>query len=322
MWGRAEKKWMGEMGKRKPERKKAEKMRVRCVSTTTSDEKARVRGVGELVDAVRAYVGGTETTKVEVEGGPGVEEVVAALKEAKVVASAGGRETRGRRNGLDVVAVVKGVEGDVQFVWRVQVVAKVAADEEVEIAGRVWKRRNLRATEYNDGAKIARALTVRDFVAMSRLKTPAYFMDEKSGNVYYNRHVDVSERGVSPAGWGLPTNTDVWELVMHYDAYGALNSGRYNGPAAAALTDPKGDFKAEMTGYITVPDGSGDAELAGYGDGERVARLWNRGQSDVWWDQKGGSGCFEVGTELYYRDEWNGSHQYEGNAIRLLKKRP
>jgi hypothetical protein len=122
---------------------------------------------------------------------------------------------------------------------------------EVTINGRVWKRRNLRVTEYKDGTPIQRASTVQEFTDMSNRKEPAYFIDEKSGSMYYNRHVDVSESGVSPAGWGLPTAADVEELWEHYWGRYYEDEGHYGwyGPdAAAALTDPKGDFKYKEKG--------------------------------------------------------------------------
>jgi hypothetical protein len=100
-------------------------MRERCVRTTTSDERAVGGGVEELVGAVRRYVEG-KTTEVRVEGGRGVEEVVAKLNEANVEASAGRMETRGGRNGLEVVVrVVTEGKGEAKFVGRVEVVGKV-----------------------------------------------------------------------------------------------------------------------------------------------------------------------------------------------------
>ncbi len=102
------------------------KMRVRCERTWSSDESARGRGVDELVEAVRRYVEG-KTTNVEVEGNGGdVGEVVEGLRKAKVVASEGRRETRGRMNGLDVVVrVVTEGKGEAKFVGRVEVVPRV-----------------------------------------------------------------------------------------------------------------------------------------------------------------------------------------------------
>ncbi len=303
-----------------------------CVSTS---ESALWELVDKLAGDVRACVDGKDVTKVEVDGSAGVRYVVDALRTLNVPnVTATGRGTENRKeNGLDVVVVVR--EGPWQkeaatFVARVDVVPRRVGDGgEVEIAGRVWKRRNLRATKYKDETNIARAPTVQAFVAMSKSKTPAYFIDEKSGNMYYNRHVDVSESGVSPAGWGLPTDAEVRELVMHYnDDPSAFSDGdeSYCGPAAAALTDRKGDFKAEMTGHITERGGRAELVYTDRGvDGARslrAASFWNRGKSDVWWAGDGGSGCFDVNEEgVYMLDEWYGPHQYEGNAIRLLKKK-
>jgi hypothetical protein len=298
--------------------------------SVSTSESALWERVHKLAGDVKACVDGRDGTKVEVDGSAGVRDVVDALRTLNVpnvTATWRGTENR-KENGLDVVVVVEGPwpKETVRFVARVDVVPRRVEDDggEVEIAGRVWKRRNLRATKYKDGTtNIARAPTVQAFVDMSKSKTPAYFIDERSGNMYYNRHVDVSESGVSPAGWGLPTDADVRELVMHYheDPSSAFyNGGRsYYGPAAAALTDRKGDFKAEMTGYITERGELAYTDRYGLAG---VASLWNRGKSDVWWAGDGGSGCFEVTKEgVDMRDEWYGPHQYEGNAIRLLKKK-
>jgi hypothetical protein len=130
-------------------------MRVRCVRTWSSDERAVGGGVEELVDGVSAYVGGTETTKVEVEGGLGVEVVVEGLKEAKVVASAGRRETRGGRKGLDVVVrVVRDGEGEVKFVGRVEVVPRVVRVVVMSERERAVRKARVEFTQNGNEVKI------------------------------------------------------------------------------------------------------------------------------------------------------------------------
>jgi hypothetical protein len=176
-------------------------MRVRCTSTTTTDEKAVGGGVEELVGAVRAYVKGGETTKVE--GGRGVDEVVAALKEAKVEASAGRRETRGRWNGLDVVVRVAREGVEVQVVSRVEVVPRVVVAEygvEVEIAGRVWMAENW---DGDMGGAIKRAQSDEEWKQADENMVPAWcYHDQNPGNArgwgkLYNKHV---VKGVLPVG--------------------------------------------------------------------------------------------------------------------------
>ena len=127
--------------------------RVRCTSTTTTDEKAVGGGVEELVGAVRAYVKGGETTKVE--GGRGVEEVVAKLKEANVEASAGRMETRGGRNGLEVVVrVVTEGKGEAKFVGRVEVVPRVVRVVVMSERERAVRKARVEFTQNGNEVKI------------------------------------------------------------------------------------------------------------------------------------------------------------------------
>jgi hypothetical protein len=119
------------------EKESEKKMRERCERTWSSDEREVVRGVKELVGAVRRYVEGKGVgVQLVVEGGKGVEEVVAKLKEAKVDARAGRRETRGARKGVDVVVgVVRDGKGEAKFVSRVEVVPRVVVPAVTEIGG-------------------------------------------------------------------------------------------------------------------------------------------------------------------------------------------
>ncbi len=329
------KKGMGVEGK--PQRKEGRnwkrtprKMRARCVSTTTSDESAVGGGVEELVDAVRTYVEG-KTTEVRVEGGRGVEEAVAGLKEAKVVASAGRRETRGVRKGVDVVVrVVTEGKGDVRFVGRVEVVPKVipAAEYdggEVEIAGRVWKRRNLRATKYKDGTEVERALTAELFLELTQAKKAAYYkVDEESGNLY-NGYVDVSADGLSPSDeWEVASGTELAALYDYYYALTTHGEGDRDGKTVELMTaaGPVG-FQAELWGEMS------EGNWVHYGHGA-VGSWWVRGTAsgvgELGWWVDFQSGVFSIMKKIGDAAagyEWRHGvvRLYGGFAMRLIKKR-
>ena len=142
----------------------AREQRTWCVSTS---EGARLEQVRKLVRDVSAFVDGKAGTKVEVVSGGDVRDVVEALKNVNgptVTATRRGAEKE--KGGLDVEVVVReGPKEAAKFVARVDVVPRrvVCEDDggEVEIAGRVWKRRNLRATKYKDETEIERAQTGR-----------------------------------------------------------------------------------------------------------------------------------------------------------------
>jgi hypothetical protein len=235
-----------------------------------------------------------------------------------------GEGVQGGITGLKVVGREES-EGEMEVV-RVESARGVSLVEprdggEVTINGREWKRRNLRVTEYKDGTPIRRASTEGEFIELSKSKTPAYFcVDERSGYLY-NRY--VSESGVSPEGWGLPTIADVFELWKHHDIDAELIPQHAGGDviigssdeakAAEALMDPQGDFKAEMTGFVTE-----QSEVVGRGD---IASMWNRGEGG-WWFGDGGSGCVDIQSGgISNKNEWYEGHQYEGNGIRLVKRR-
>jgi uncharacterized protein (TIGR02145 family) len=204
------------------EKESEKKMRERCERTWSSDERAVGGGVKELVDAVRRYVEGKGVgVQLVVEGGLGVEEVVAGLREAKVVASAGRRETRGVRKGVDVVVgVVTEGKGEVKFVSRVEVVPRVVVPAVTEIGGlrvvrigaQTWTAANVALGEDADEV---RGETWPDRGAAVPRHAWCYYDNDKKNEMYgrlYTRS-DLYRRTICPRLWRIPQTGD-WVTLL------------------------------------------------------------------------------------------------------------
>ncbi len=157
---------------------------------------------------------------------------------------------------------------------------------EVEIAGRVWKRRNLRATKYKDRTEVERALTAERFLDLTRAKKAAYYkIDEECGNLY-NGYVDVSADGLSPSDeWEVASGSEPNALYDYYYALTTHGEGDRDGKTVELMTaaSPVG-FQAELGGEMSEGNG---VEYAHYGHGA-VGSWWLRGtESGVgelgWW---------------------------------------
>ncbi len=185
----------------------------------------------ELVEAVRRYVEGKGVgVQLVVEGGRGVEEVVAGLKEAKVAAKVGRMETRSGKGLNVVVRVGKEGKGEAKFVGRVEVVERVevrCGDTELKAAdlGELglsveWADRNLDVRRMRNGDVIREAKSNEEWksrVGNGETVWCHYGGDKENckkwGKLYYAAKREELEMLV-PEKWRIATIENWKELLM------------------------------------------------------------------------------------------------------------
>ena len=90
----------------------------------------------------------------------------------------------------------------------------------VKIGDQVWMSENLDVTKFQNGDVIPQAVTDSAWARAGRLKQPAWcFYDNDSSNRknygrLYNWYAIIDKRGLAPAGWHIPTESD-WNKLKN-----------------------------------------------------------------------------------------------------------
>ncbi len=92
------------------------------------------------------------------------------------------------------------------------------AQNSVKIGRLVWMTQNLNVSTFRNGEKIPEANSKEEWLNAVKTKKPAYCykdFDSKNGAKYgklYNYYAVEDPRGLSPAGWAIPREDDVYDL--------------------------------------------------------------------------------------------------------------
>jgi len=70
---------------------------------------------------------------------------------------------------------------------------------------------NLSVTHYQNGDRIAEALTPEQWVEYGENKLPAFMRN--GDNFYYNHYAVADRRGLAPEGWRIPTEEDMNYII-------------------------------------------------------------------------------------------------------------
>jgi uncharacterized protein (TIGR02145 family) len=91
----------------------------------------------------------------------------------------------------------------------------------VKIGSQIWSTENLNVDRFRNGDPIPEAKTKEEWRRAGENKQPAwcyYVNDPKNGEQYgklYNWYAVNDPRGLAPAGWHIPTDTE-WETLENY----------------------------------------------------------------------------------------------------------
>lgn len=92
----------------------------------------------------------------------------------------------------------------------------------LEIGTQTWMAENLQVTRFKNGAFILKATSAKEWADAYRQGKPAwcYYSFNEKLSAYgklYNWHTIVSQNGLAPDGWRIPSDTDWQVLVSNFN---------------------------------------------------------------------------------------------------------
>lgn len=174
----------------------------------------------------------------------------------------------------------------------------------VTIGSQVWMAANLDVATFRNGDPIPEAKSKEDWLAAYGSESPAwcyYNNDPKNGQKYgrlYNWYAVNDPRGIAPAGWHVPTDSEWRELIA---TYGGMSSAYSK-------------LKAS-DGFAALAAGARDFKTAVFHAQDNITFWWSASKNDKWnaWYHAMHFGYKQVGRD-------NGGMN-AGHSVRLLKNK-
>ena len=129
----------------------------------------------------------------------------------------------------------------------------------VVIGSQIWSKFNLDVTTYSDGTPIPQ---VSNPVEWSNLTTGAwcyYNNDPANGVVYgklYNWYAVHDSRGLAPAGWHIPTDTE-WSDLATFLGGEIIAGSKLKEDSTTSTWDVSTNYATNQSGFTAVPAGTG-----------------------------------------------------------------
>ena len=126
----------------------------------------------------------------------------------------------------------------------------------VKIGNQVWTNENLNVNHFRNGDVITESKTAEEWMAAGNAKRPAwcyYDNDPKNGDKYgklYNWYAVNDKRGLAPAGWHVPSDSE-WTILSTY-----LGGEDAPGNKMKSTSDWRGDNNGtNSSGFSGLPGG-------------------------------------------------------------------
>jgi uncharacterized protein (TIGR02145 family) len=152
----------------------------------------------------------------------------------------------------------------------------------VSIIGQVWMAENLKTTKYVNGDPIP---NVTDSLLWISLATGAYCNynnDTSYVNTYgrlYNWYAVNENRRLAPAGWHLPTSSELITLISNLGG-AEFAGGKIKEVGLTHWADPN-DGATNESGYTALPGGFRNPD-AGFFDIGFSSIWWSASENDAW----------------------------------------
>jgi uncharacterized protein (TIGR02145 family) len=183
----------------------------------------------------------------------------------------------------------------------------------VSIGTQVWMTKNLDVSTFRNGDPIPQAKTNKEWVKAGKNKQPAwcyYKNKKKNGKKYgklYNWHAVNDPRGLAPAGYHIPSDTE-WTILSDY----------LGGDAVA------GSKMKSTSGWAKNGNGTNSSGFSGLPGGDRNGNgnFGSSGNDGYWWSST------EYDTDFAYSRPLNhssgslnryGSSKEGGLSVRCLR---
>jgi uncharacterized protein (TIGR02145 family) len=191
---------------------------------------------------------------------------------------------------------------------------KEAASKEVTISKQVWMTTNLNVDKFRNGDKIPQAKTAEEWKKAGESGQPAwcYFNNDKSkGTKYgklYNWYAVTDPRGLAPAGWKIPSNSDFLTLTKFLGQ-------DYKPKMMKTNSWPQADGANNSSGFSGVPGGVRDNQ----------GNFLNFGKGAYFWSSTGIDGTWAYARELganagNWASSEFGTNKLIGMSVRCIKK--
>lgn len=171
----------------------------------------------------------------------------------------------------------------------------------MKIGDQVWMTQNVDVTKFQNGDRIPEAKTDAEWEKASKLKQPAwcYYNNDSSGEKnygkLYNWYAVNDKRGLAPAGWHIPRETEWAKLIA-----------RFGGERSAGEVIKSNGFGAYLSGFRDV-DGS----------------FHNDGLVCYWWGATESSSanawCYSITYFSSALNSDNSADKQKGLSVRCVK---
>ncbi len=169
----------------------------------------------------------------------------------------------------------------------------------VTINSQVWMSNNLEVTEYRNGEKIPQ---VTDSIQWGNLTTGAwcyYNNDPSNGKIYgklYNWYAIKDPRGLAPAGWHIPSDSE-WTVLENFLGGASVAGGKMKESGTTHWQSPNTGATNE-SGFSALPSGWRDGYTGNFNEG---------GTNGTWWSA----------TDYYQTFAW---YRFVGSGTAALGK--
>ncbi|MFZ4105044.1 fibrobacter succinogenes major paralogous domain-containing protein [Flavobacterium sp.] len=129
----------------------------------------------------------------------------------------------------------------------------------VKLNGKEWMKKNLDVSKYKNGDDIPQITDVTQWDALTTGAWCYYENDTANGPIYgklYNWYAITDPRGLAPAGWHIPTDTEWSELATFLG--GESEAGRKLKENSTISTwDVTTNYATNQSGFTATPAGTG-----------------------------------------------------------------
>ena len=129
----------------------------------------------------------------------------------------------------------------------------------VVLNGKEWMKKNLDVSKYKNGDAIPQVTDVTQWEALTTGAWCYYENDTANGPIYgklYNWYAITDPRGLAPAGWRIPTDTE-WSDLATFLGGDVVAGIKLKEDSTTPTWDVTTNYATNQSGFTAVPAGTG-----------------------------------------------------------------